>query len=171
MNYNKEICTVLEACLIDAISVQRMLVKTDRLESIARELHGVAYRALSTNGGNCKRARKLHRRMKNELVIVNLTNRLAENCNATCEKNNSIRIKCKDDVSVVCISPTFKGALVSLELNADRLNLNDSSELAIERRLGSTIVAGFSVPSFKRDIFQDTLYDICRGVLCRGGFA
>lgn len=168
---------ILEAVYLDAVSALKSPIRSPKLIRLAQETKGVAYRALNEPKARSTQARKLHRRLLNEVGVINVVsdigNRVAGMLEQTLdgEYDDGIKLMCRDSRSALLVDlmPT-QGALVSFEV--DNALLEDLPyQVQNERTLAKTITAGFSLNSWYRREYPSTLYEIAYAIKCKGGIA
>lgn len=167
--------SIAETVYLSAINVLKSPIKSPKLIKLAHEARGVAYRAMVTDGSNVKRVKKIHQRLLNEIrinnVVTDIGNRVAAMLNDEAEAQvlDGAKILCRDGRSALMIdNMPGQGALISIEIDADMLD-DLPYHVQNERSVAKTITAGFSLGSWQRREYPDTVRDIAHAVLCRGG--
>lgn len=167
--------SIVEMIYLDAVNALKSPIKSPKLIKLAHETKGVAYRALNTPGSHDTRALQIHRRLLNEIrinnVVIDLGNRVSAMLDDVeeAQKLDGAKIMCRDNRSALMIDNLpGSGALLSVEIDADVLH-DLPYNIQNERALAKTITSGFSLASWQRREYPDTVRDIAHAVLCRGG--
>lgn len=166
---------VVEMIYLDAVNALKSPIKSPKLVRLAHETKGVAWRALNTPGSHDTRSMQMHRRLANEIrinnVVIDLGNRIAAMLDDVeeAQRLDGAKVMCRDKRSALMVDNLpGSGALVSFEVDANVLD-NLPYHIQNERALAKTITSGFSLASWKRREFPDTMRDVAVGILCRGG--
>lgn len=166
---------VVEYIYLDAIGALKSPIKSPKLIKLAEETKGIAMRALNTPGSRDKRAMKIHARLRNEIrinnVVTDIGNRVAAMLDDIDEAQrlDGSKLLCRDKRSTLMVDNLpGSGALISFEIDSEVLN--DAPYLVQnEQSVANTITGGFSLSSWRRREYPETLHSIARAVLCRGG--
>ena len=167
--------SVVEYIYLDAISALKSPVKSPKLIRLAHETKGVAYRALNHPDSHDTRALKMHRRLMNEVRINNVVTDLCNRVAAMVEDVESARkldgskVLCRDGRSALFVDNLpGSGALISFEIDSEVLQ-DLPYHVQNEEAVAKTITSGFSLTSWRRHEYPETVYSIARAILCRGG--
>ena len=166
---------VVEYIYLDAVSALKSPVKSPKLIKLAHETIGVAIRALNTPGSRDKRAMKIHTRLRNEIRINNVVTDIGNRVAAMLEdveeaqRLDGSKILCRDKRSALMVDNLpGSGALISFEIDSEVLK-DTPYMVQNEQSVANTITGGFSLSSWRRREYPDTLHSIARAILCRGG--
>lgn len=166
---------IVEMIYLDAVNALKAPVKSEKLIRLAQETKGVAYRALNTPGSHDTRSLQMHRRLLNEIrlnnVVTDICNRVAAMLDDVeeAQKLDGAKIICRDKRSALMIDNLpGHGALISFEVDSEII-ADLPYHIQNERAMAKTISSGFSLASWHRREFPDTVRDVAHAVLCRGG--